>query len=276
MNKVNKLFKLLILMPVALLVIVAWTAADESIAQLRLDHAALRAAEDDYRALRDAGLDGMEAAEYAGYIARLQRRVFEGCRALLESGPELPADLPCPLYMPQMSQSAEISTRQEQTPQEQVAALDNMLNAGLGEFDEKLLREQERIRSAAPNDNDRGGSGSGNGAGDGGMAGGGWAGGDGAGESAGDSAGEGGNPGGRAGGNPRAGDPGERRSGGSRDSSPGGDDKGNDIDVPEDIPDASDDDVVARQLREAAEKETDPELKAKLWEEYRRYKRGTT
>ena len=43
-----------------------------------------------------------------------------------------------------------------------------------------------------------------------------------------------------------------------------------------DIPDGSDDDVVARQLREAAEKETDPELKAKLWEEYRRYKRGTT
>jgi len=28
-------------------------------------------------------------------------------------------------------------------------------------------------------------------------------------------------------------------------------------------------------LREAAEKETDPELKARLWEEYRRYKRGT-
>ncbi len=33
-----------------------------------------------------------------------------------------------------------------------------------------------------------------------------------------------------------------------------------------------DDDIVARQLREAAEKETDPELKRKLWEEYRRYK----
>ena len=37
---------------------------------------------------------------------------------------------------------------------------------------------------------------------------------------------------------------------------------------------AQDDDVVARQLREAAEAETDPELKAKLWEEYRRYKEG--
>lgn len=34
------------------------------------------------------------------------------------------------------------------------------------------------------------------------------------------------------------------------------------------------DDVVARQIREAAEKETDPELKEKLWEEYRRYKSG--
>jgi hypothetical protein len=28
-------------------------------------------------------------------------------------------------------------------------------------------------------------------------------------------------------------------------------------------------------LREAAEKETDPELKEKLWEEYRKYKQGT-
>jgi hypothetical protein len=32
--------------------------------------------------------------------------------------------------------------------------------------------------------------------------------------------------------------------------------------------------VVARQLREAAEKETDPALKKKLWEEYRKYKKG--
>ncbi len=42
--------------------------------------------------------------------------------------------------------------------------------------------------------------------------------------------------------------------------------------VPSDIPDGSDDDVVARQLREAAIKETDPELRDKLWEEYRKYK----
>ncbi len=35
-----------------------------------------------------------------------------------------------------------------------------------------------------------------------------------------------------------------------------------------------DDDIVARQLREAAEKETDPELKKKLWEEYDQYKKN--
>jgi hypothetical protein len=34
-----------------------------------------------------------------------------------------------------------------------------------------------------------------------------------------------------------------------------------------------DDDIVARQLREAAERETDPELKEKLWKEYEDYKR---
>ena len=37
-----------------------------------------------------------------------------------------------------------------------------------------------------------------------------------------------------------------------------------------------DDDIVARQLREAAEKETDPELREKLWKEYEDYKRNTS
>jgi len=41
-------------------------------------------------------------------------------------------------------------------------------------------------------------------------------------------------------------------------------------------PDSSsqDDDIVARQLREAAEKETDPVLKEKLWKEYEEYKKS--
>lgn len=42
--------------------------------------------------------------------------------------------------------------------------------------------------------------------------------------------------------------------------------------VPADIPDGRDDDIVARQLREAAQMEKDPELREKLWDEYRKYK----
>jgi len=38
--------------------------------------------------------------------------------------------------------------------------------------------------------------------------------------------------------------------------------------------DAKDDDIVARQLREAAEEETDPELRKKLWKEYEHYKQN--
>jgi hypothetical protein len=44
--------------------------------------------------------------------------------------------------------------------------------------------------------------------------------------------------------------------------------------VPPDVGDGSDDDIVAGQLREAAMKEDDPELRAKLWDEYRAYKKG--
>ena len=44
--------------------------------------------------------------------------------------------------------------------------------------------------------------------------------------------------------------------------------------TPRDVPDGRDDDVIARQIREAAEKETDPELKEKLWKEYIEYKKN--
>jgi hypothetical protein len=44
--------------------------------------------------------------------------------------------------------------------------------------------------------------------------------------------------------------------------------------VPDDVGDGSDDDIIARQLREAAMKEEDPELREKLWQEYREYKKS--
>ena len=42
--------------------------------------------------------------------------------------------------------------------------------------------------------------------------------------------------------------------------------------LPEDIPPANNDDIVARQIRNAAIAESDPKKQAKLWNEYRRYK----
>lgn len=42
--------------------------------------------------------------------------------------------------------------------------------------------------------------------------------------------------------------------------------------IPEDIPPADNDSVLEAQIRQAAINETDPEVKAKLWDEYRRYK----
>ncbi len=44
--------------------------------------------------------------------------------------------------------------------------------------------------------------------------------------------------------------------------------------IPKDIGDGSDDDVVARQIREAAMNEEDPVLREKLWQEYRNYKKS--
>ena len=43
--------------------------------------------------------------------------------------------------------------------------------------------------------------------------------------------------------------------------------------TPADIPDLVSEDIVAKQLREAALAEEDPELRERLWEEYRRYNR---
>ncbi len=43
--------------------------------------------------------------------------------------------------------------------------------------------------------------------------------------------------------------------------------------TPADIPDLVSEDIVAKQLREAALAEEDPELRERLWDEYRRYNR---
>jgi hypothetical protein len=52
---------------------------------------------------------------------------------------------------------------------------------------------------------------------------------------------------------------------------PGGKNLGNGK-IPEDIPSANNDSVLEGQIRQAAMNETDPKIKAQLWNEYRKYK----
>ena len=154
------------------------------------------------------------------------------------------------------------------------AEIDRQLDASLGEFDEELRREQQRT---AEQRDSRGTSGSGNGA----VA-------EATGEDtdrddddqelvrnrAGDLQSEGaydaarsgsGNSGSASGTGADAKGPG---TGGSMGGGGGG------VSARE-IPSGQDDDIIARRLRKAAEAETDPELKEKLWREYIDYKENT-
>lgn len=139
------------------------------------------------------------------------------------------------------------------TPAEQVAILDGRLEKGTGEFDTMILEEQIEQREIARERSKEGqiesvvsGSGGGGGAGDGSA-----------------DAGEYGGGGGYSTGGGMGG------VGGGGGGMPQDAAK---YPPPNDIPNGNDDDVVARQLREAAMREPDPAVREKLWEEYRKYK----
>jgi hypothetical protein len=148
----------------------------------------------------------------------------------------------------------------------EVAALDRQLNASLNQFDAKLLKEMDEIRDGSAEkmrdlaqeaaeaakrlreegvDVDTSGSESSQGSED-------------------DDAG---------GREQRQAEPGaeDSRSASTDASRPGGKGSGG---ADQGRASYEDDDIVARQLREAAENETDPELKEKLWKEYDEYKKN--
>jgi len=163
------------------------------------------------------------------------------------------------------------------TPEEERDVLDGRLRVAMAEFDEMLLEQQKVLEEKQASDplpkresaSQRGGSG---------------------GQSAG--GGGGGQPGeeqedGETSGAPSqggGGQPGAASTGGSRDAgASGGQGGGGEVQggpstpdprVPKDVGDGRDDDIVARQIREAAMKEDDPELREKLWDEYREYKKS--
>ena len=265
------------------------TAADSSadtaqvLERLRINHAAMVHSERDFHERQRLGtLNGVEASDYAAYVARLHRLVAEDCAQLMRAGVVLPQELGCPMIMPALPVPAAIDQATERTLDEQLAVLDAELLGGMGEFDEMLLREQDRVRAQTPMGGAAGGSGTGSAGGGQGQgedgadqAGGGEGAGETGGESGGQSASAAGSSGADSAGARTTAGRGDAGGGmGGRESGQRASHDGRRGGVPRDIPDGDDDDVVARQLREAAEKETSPELKAKLWEEYRRYKEG--
>jgi hypothetical protein len=133
------------------------------------------------------------------------------------------------------------------------ARLEKTLEESVGGFDEVLADEQREISTVGRNTEGFGGA-DGGGAGSGRV---------GLGKQGGTGSG-GGSGGGGAGG--LAGPPDEKEA-----SVSGMSDEEIRARTPEDIPDLVSEDIVAKQLREAALAEEDPELRERLWEEYRMY-----
>jgi hypothetical protein len=146
-----------------------------------------------------------------------------------------------------------------ETAAERKARLEGQLEESVGGFDEVLADEQREISTVGRNTEGFGGANGGAGTGRVGL--GGQAAGNGMGGSGG---GSGGNSSGAAG--EIATPPEERQA-----SIGGLSEEEIAARTPDDIPDLVSEDIVARQLREAALAEDDPELRERLWEEYRTY-----
>ncbi|MBS0611744.1 MAG: hypothetical protein JSS24_01060, partial [Proteobacteria bacterium] len=158
------------------------------------------------------------------------------------------------------------------TPEERRTAADRKLDASLGDFDAQVRKEQARIareredrRTARNGGADGGGEGSGAGASDGRE-----------GRGARDRRGDGdmhSDADGREGsGQRRNGDLKSDQGGANGGGGSGGGAGKGPSNIPPGVGTGENDDLVAKQLREAAEKETDPELREKLWKEYQDYK----
>jgi len=152
-----------------------------------------------------------------------------------------------------------------QTPAEKRAQVDGKLDASLGSFDAQLQREQQRTaeerdrRAADRGDGSTGGEQTAQNRDAGGVIGG-----EGR-DRSGDLRSEGAH--GETG--TGQGDPAGNGSSGAVMAQGGGGANARPL------PSGEDDDIIARRLRKAAEAETDPELKEKLWKEYRDYKENT-
>jgi hypothetical protein len=227
--------------------------------------------------LEETTMPASEVSDYKDFVVYLNTRIVNYCMDLAELGGATALEgLPCP-ETPAMAGSSETSPSAEsifytteadfgeaKSQAEETAELEGAFLSSLGDFDDSLLKEEEKVAARVPRQRE---SGSSSASGSSGQTGG--AGDTGSGESgASEEQGEG-----TTEGQDREGHTGTAQSSTSRSGSQGsGVEQSTYGAAGGKLPPPEDDDIVARQLREAAEKEPDPELKKKLWEEYWKYK----
>lgn len=240
---------------------------EKAVEQLRASVDEWRREDAAFRTSRNAGtLSKGESEDYAAFVAGLRLRVIEQCiETRTIGGDDAIRGFDC--QRPTGLRGAPpkvVSEAHVQTEAEKRASLNARLNELEADVDESLLKKQRKMKQAAANSSPAAGGGAS-------IA----AAGSQAGSRLGGETGSAGKAGGPAGGQEqaRAGDAGPSVSPSA--SGPGKKPQG--AAAPKRHPSQDgdgDDDIIARQLREAAEKETDPVLKEKLWVEYNKYKRA--
>jgi len=235
-------------------------ALKAALATLSASNAAWRRNDAEFRALRQQnGVSPTDIDEFAEFVAGQQRQMLEDCQAVRELGTD-PAQhgFDCHLVEREAATTGDqpVTETAVLTEQEKDAALDKELRKLEADLDKLVLGQQQQVRNAARR-RDITSTGSGSGSADGEPA-------------------SGGTESGASGGNPRQGSERGRNKVDEQGAGPGAQKNTRNQPAQENVPKnpnlGDDDDVVARQLREAAEAETDPVLKKKLWAEYKRYK----
>lgn len=236
---------------------------DKEIEDLQATYAVWRSNDAEFREMRKQDqLSNIDIREFAVFVAGLKRQVIEGCEAVRKLGGDASLHgVDCVKLEddPESKKGGALKiTKRELTQEEKKALLEQQMGKLISDFDGLLLQHQEKLKweqgeSQSNGSRDSGASDK-----------------SGAKETAGAGVppdGDVGKPGLKDGPIQRAVEPG---------AGPGVEKQGEMPDFKkENVGDGSDDDVVARQLREAAETETDPVLKKQLWEEYKKYKNVT-
>ncbi|MFN8702703.1 MAG: hypothetical protein ACK5XB_17935 [Rhodospirillales bacterium] len=230
---------------------------DTALEALGARHAELEREESAFRAsTAPNGSAVSEREEHAEFVAGLRRKFWEQCETVRGLGGDASvAKFPCVKLAATESSPSLRPAVAVQTDEEKRAAIRARLNALEDAIDEDLLKRQQELRQAAATPSGGGGGGAAGGGGQEGQSGAGR-------ETAGGTAGQrGGAEGSNAGPGGAVVPPATPSNAGQHERA-GVTDGG------------AGDDIVARQLRQAAEAESDPVLKEKLWAEYRRYRGG--